>query len=308
MTIRNILLIVMKTLLCGTSMLLTALLLLQVNALNELAASEAHWQTFTLILTVTVGLALDGCKYIFIDTQSRWRQSLAGCLLVLSWFASVAFFVYQDQHMFEKVRQNTPEYEHYQTKLEQLNTAIAHKEQLRIQRLQSSYHQQWDKAEQLSQEIQTLQTQRLKLLGKEKTIGSSQTKQQGMPAFYKQLALYLQQDTETIKYGVYAVLAFMIEVCALALWSVPLDMRSRKQERSRFNNEILQTLSSQGLDCHLAQNMLDDIKQKNVKLQLSALSSYYQLNESEAKKYLRIFLDYQFLATSSRGLRLIKID
>jgi len=215
---------VMCTLLCLISMVLTGCFALSFGAVNSNTGNNAL-NLWSPILLLAVGIALDLSKYIFWAVHNKkWHQAyklLAVILMLFSWMASVAFFITSEDEKIATYRKQTADYLSYQTQLADLDRNIEAQNQLLKNRLSSRFHDQWDKGEIITQEIQGLQQQRKALIAKEQSIGIQDAYNHLVSlAFFNAIAKMTNIDKNTVRNIFYAILALLIEICALGLIGV----------------------------------------------------------------------------------------
>jgi len=149
----------MCALLCLISIVLTGCFALSFGSVNSSTENTA-FILWSPILLLAVGIALDLSKYIFWAVHNKkWHQaykSLAVILMLFSWMASVAFFITSEDEKISTHRKQTSEYFAYQTQLADLDRNIETQSQLLNNRLSSRFHDQWDKGEIITQDIQVL--------------------------------------------------------------------------------------------------------------------------------------------------------
>jgi len=215
---------IMCALLCLISMVLTGCFALSFSAVNSSTGNSA-FILWSPILLLAVGIALDLSKYIFWAVHNmKWHQAyklLAVILMLFSWMASVAFFITSEDEKISSYRKQTVEYLTYQTQLADLDRNIEAQNQLLNNRLSSRFHDQWDKGEIITQDIQALQQQRKALIAKEQSIGIREAYNHLVSlAFFNAIATMTNIDNNTVRNIFYAILALLIEICALGLIGV----------------------------------------------------------------------------------------
>lgn len=222
--------------LCLISMVLTGCFALNFSSINDNSSNSA-FIILSPFLLIAVGITLDLSKYVFWATHNKNSHEgyklLAVILMLFSWMASVAFFISSENEKINEYRKQTAEYLSYQSKLMYLDRTIEIKTDLLNKRLNSRFHEQWDKSETITQEIQDLQANRVNLIANEQSMGISEAYSNLVSmAFFNAIAEMLNLDRHTVRNVFYALLAFLIEVCALGLIGV-----CRLQQNKRTSNQ-----------------------------------------------------------------------
>lgn len=219
---------VLRSLLCGVlclvSMFLTACFALSFGNSSG-AVGAGIFAALGPIVLVTIGVVLDLSKYVFwSSSRGLFRDgysALAVVLMVFSWMASVAFFITNEEQKISDSRKETAAYQAYSSELKSLNEMIDQKSLIVSKRLESRFHEQWDKSDDASREIQGLVDRRNDLLKGESTVGLDAVSESMVSlAFFKSVGRILNVDPGSVRSFFYGVLALLIEVCSLALISL----------------------------------------------------------------------------------------
>ncbi|MBV1870898.1 MAG: GntR family transcriptional regulator [Gammaproteobacteria bacterium] len=210
-------------LLCVLSMVLTACFSLSFGSGMD---GNNQWIVYgSLALLVLIGLVLDLSKYVFwsalVIDNNRIYRALAVVLMLFSWLASVAFFISSENHKMLQARINSAEYTAYIQRLSSLDRKIEDKQREFNQRINSKFHDQWDKSTALLEEIEVFSSSKVSLLLKEPDIGRISAAQSVVSmAFFNSIAHLLKLNSDSVRNGFYALLALLIEVCAFGLLSL----------------------------------------------------------------------------------------
>lgn len=293
-------------LICTISMVLTSLFALSFTEPSQTFSWPYFGQTSLLIAT---GISLDLSKYIFWYHKGKHIAflTLSASLMFFSCLASVAFFVTQENRAVTSAQRTSADYLAHQALIAQTEKAIQYKEQLAEQRLDSRYHNQWDKGEALFNEIHALtqqyQTQLMTLdqkgiQGARANIASS--------AFFLRLSEALNVGYTSTVIIAYACLAVFIELCALGLISIPLrspDPICPSKIDATTNDTTAEALNSHasqprhqlidahqidtGNDGHLQlSEVKKDILEGRVKPFVRQLMKHYNLRHKQVKSLL----------------------
>jgi len=310
---------VMCALLCLISMVLTGCFALSFGAVNSITDNN----TFILwspILLLAVGIALDLSKYIFWAVHNKkWHQAykiLAVILMLFSWMASVAFFITSEDEKIATYRKQTPDYLSYRTQLADLDRNIEAQNQLLKNRLSSRFHDQWDKGEIITQKIQGLQQQRKALIAKEQSIGIQDAYNHLVSlAFFNAIATMTNIDKNTVRNIFYAILALLIEICALGLIGVcrvdkkatpalapsPSLLNQNAAPTEQTDNGQLSQISSEIIEDAETSRLIDDIKQGSVPPVFNQIKSLnYNLSQKAIRQTLQTLKETGVLKEGAR--------
>ena len=310
---------VMCALLCLISMILTGCFALSFGSVNS-SANNTAFILWSPILLLAVGVALDLSKYIFWAVHNKkWHQAyklLAVILMLFSWMASVAFFITSEDEKISTFRKQTADYLSYQTQLSDLDRNIETKSQLLNNRLNSRFHDQWEKGEIITQEIQVLQQQRKTLIAQEQNIGIQDAYDHLVSlAFFNAIATMTNTDKNTVRNIFYAILALLIEVCALGLIGVcrldkkglvlaapspPLGSQTSALIEQRDNSQFIQDSPETLADAEISR-LIEDIKRGSVPPvfnQIKALN--YNLSQKDIRLTLQTLKEMGVLKEGSR--------
>lgn len=167
-------------------------------------------------LPVAVGLAMDISKFKFWPMAARFKV-LSIVLLLFSWAASVAFFVGQSDAAIAEARLETAAYKAHAARVAMLEKRLALLGQAAEQNSHSEYWQRLDKAEEQGEQLSALSDQ----LAATVREGADEGKQEALAAlpsaaFFAGIGKALGLPFAVVRGLFYALLALLIEVCALA--------------------------------------------------------------------------------------------
>lgn len=207
-------------------MCLTALFALSIsgvdyagNILNSVVSHTYDDYLFETLLFVLIGICIDISKYIFWAESYRGRYyRLIGLLLMmLSWLASVSFFLAAETTSLQKENFGSIEYQTAAIQITSLKKELLAHERIVEKRLASQYHSQWRLGEQglkqtssLRLKIQDLEHE-LKLLSESREITTS-----AMHYFFIAVADVLHVSDGMVRWVSFGLLALLLEVCTLA--------------------------------------------------------------------------------------------
>ena len=322
----------LRLILCGCSMVLTALFIIHVSGFS-FSESINVIELFSLILCLLVGFAIDCCKYVFWVSPKLSANIISLFLVLLSWLASLSFFLVQEDHKAELQRTSSPAYQAYLIQLQDLHDSIELKKKLSQQHMNSQYHHQWQKADDLQQDITALNQQKQRLMRNEHQIGVLGEHEK--TGFYGRLSNRTGISTDVLKLVLYGTLSFIIEVCAIWILALKPWQEDNKQtpttekqhqekpqqdEKKHYQNDqstdllsknTEETLSNpipktehekfhldlkqKNLDTPLADKILSDLQNGKIPIKLQHIAQQYELSESLAKKYLQCLIESQLV-------------
>ena len=208
--------------LCIVSMVLTALFALSFGS-DSVPIENGILDGSSSIILITIGLVLDLSKYIFWGAADYSRtgnvyKGLAIVLMVFSWMASVAFFITNEEQKVTTQRKDTPQYQAFLSEIESLDLMIDQKSVQSKKRLGSKYHDQWDKSEELTSQVEKLVQRRQTLLNSEPSIGMDTVSENLVSmAFFTSVSRIVNMDSDVVRNVFYGMLALLVEVCAFGL-------------------------------------------------------------------------------------------
>jgi|GEM_PF-748045 len=210
--------------LCVVSMILTACFALSFGSTTGSDASK-FMKIASPVILITIGVVLDLSKYIFWGASGKEKKGvftfLAVVLMTFSWMASVAFFVSSEDKKVTDFRKETAEYIGFQTEIEFLKSTIEQKTLQSKKRLDSKFHDQWDKSEALTSDIEALSNRLKVLIKKEPSIGLEEARDSVVSiAFFHSISEVTGSNTIVVRNMFYGLLALLIEVCAFGLISL----------------------------------------------------------------------------------------
>jgi hypothetical protein len=208
--------------LCFLSMLLTGLFCVEVAH----SASEFHSvRVLSIVGLLVVGVGFDLSKYIFWHFHSRSTWYLINCLVlvIFSWSASVAFFVSNQQASLESSRIESVSYQALKVEIDSIRAQIRQKTAVLENRLNSEFHEQWDKAEALTDSIQDLENvlyERVKAMDHVGYTVTNINDSDKATSLFRYLSSSLGASFNAVTLFAYGVLAFLIESCSLGVISL----------------------------------------------------------------------------------------
>lgn len=213
----------------GISMVFTAIFALYLSS----AAGELN--IYLEILVVVAGACLDITKYLCWGGKRRRVLYIvfAVWLSVLSCVASIACFVTQENRNIDAEREKTSAYAAHQTNIERLKRLITDKEALVKTLMSSQYHDQWEKANAVMQEISALNLQLFEAKAALDEVGLNQAiSHSDRAAFFEQIARWLHKTYQEVVMYTYIAFSVSIElapIILLALVREQLNIRQKSQ-------------------------------------------------------------------------------
>ena len=209
--------------LCGLSILLTGLFAVSLASSSlGLPVSIVGERWIATLLMVLIGVSIDMSKYLL--WREGMRQSniaLVGVsvvLLAFSWCASVAFFVSQESNVAQNEWLSSGESMAKEKQITAMEEIIEANKALIANKMRSKFHGQWDEAEKLTAENKVLADSMVLLLTSTDLEGRFYVKRsRERGTLFSALATPLNLSSNTVRNVFYAILAFFIEVCAIAL-------------------------------------------------------------------------------------------
>lgn len=217
-------------------MVLTALFALSFSGLSldvhELLHASMR-DALSAILLIGVGVAIDSGKYLFWSRGKRpGFKLLSLCLALFSWLASVAFFLAGESTLELQQRTASPQYQAHQTRIAMLQQDIAQREELVERHLSSQYHTQWQQGQQQMQALEARREQLSEWLAAEShVLASADVATPPSQQLFRDTAVVMGTETQTVRLLFFAVLALLIEVSALGL----IRLRSEACGRNNIN-------------------------------------------------------------------------
>ena len=208
------------------SMLLTGLFAMSLSGADfngVMKTSESDQAIFMAGLFILIGCCIDVGKYLFWVKRriSRYFKMLSLVLMVFSWLASCAFFLSSETRLVKEMQQRSPEYVSLQQEIDGLQKNIAIEEQLLNKRLGSSYHRQWEQAQNSAARIERFQAEIAAKQSALSQVGlSSSVNQLETTKLFAAISHTLNIDLDTVRTVGYAVLALLLEVSTLGMISL----------------------------------------------------------------------------------------
>jgi hypothetical protein len=202
---------------CGASMVLTGMFSLSfaIHHSDELT----FFTIFSAALMLMIGICIDLSKYIFwIHRSSPIYLILSVLLGFFSLSASVAFFINQEERDIEEKRIETMTYQSYSKKIATLISLIQTKQEAAEKRLNSRYHEQWNKADKTIEEIEQL-SEKLNLLesGRSSVGITDARKNSAVSSFFVSISEVFDIPVKTVTVAAFSLLSVLIEVCSMGI-------------------------------------------------------------------------------------------
>lgn len=208
------------------SMLLTGLFAMSLSGSDfdsVIGAQDRAHAIFMAGLFVLIGCCIDVGKYLFwVKRQfSRYFKALSFVLMLFSWLASCAFFISSEMKLLREVQQRSPEYVAIQQEINGLQKNIAIEERLLNKRLGSSYHKQWEQAQNSAARIAGFQAEIAEKKSSLAQVGSSSaSKELETTKLFIAISRTLDISLDSARTFGYAVLALLLEVSTLGMISL----------------------------------------------------------------------------------------
>ncbi len=222
--------------LCFVSIVLTACFALSFGSGGEGISESTTINKIYPVILITIGVVLDLSKYIFWsarDVKGKVNYTgLAVVLMAFSWMASVAFFITNEEKNVTTHRKETAEYTAYLSELKSIDSVINQKSMQSEKRLDSRFHDQWDKSEELTDSIEELYKRRMALIASESGIGLSEAQEIMVSmAFFQSISKITSVEPRSVRNSFYGALALLIELCAFGLIALcKIEDDDRKNE------------------------------------------------------------------------------
>jgi len=228
-------------------MLLTGLFAMSLSSTDldsVVRAEESGQAIFMAALFILIGCCIDIGKYLFwVKRQiSRYFKALSLVLMVFSWLASCAFFISSEMRLLKEAQHGSPEYVALQQEIKGLQNNIAIEEQLLNKRLGSSYHKQWEQAQNSADRIAGFQA---KIADKKSLLSqvglSTASKELETTKLFVTISRTLNISLDSARTFGYAVLALLLEVSTLGMISLAgAEKRANSLPSSRADEPDLQ--------------------------------------------------------------------
>lgn len=229
------------------SMLLTGLFAMSLSGADfdsVMNPRESEQAIFMAALFIFIGCCIDIGKYLFwVNRQiSRYFKVLSLVLMVFSWLASCAFFISSEMRLIKEAQRRSPEYVALQQEIDGLQKNIAIEEQLLNKRLGSSYHKQWEQAQNSAARIAGFQAEIAEKQSALSQVGLSATESQlETTKLFIGISRTLNISLDSARTFGYAVLALLLEVSTLGMISLAgAEKRANSLPSSRADEPDLQ--------------------------------------------------------------------
>ena len=190
---------------------------------SVIETQDRAYAMFLAGLFVLIGCCIDVGKYLFWAKRqiSQYFQALSLVLMVFSWLASCAFFISSEVRLLKETQQRSPEYVAIQQEISGLQKNIAIEERLLNKRLGSSYHKQWEQAQNSAARIAGFQAEIAEKQSALSQVGlPSAENQLETTKLFIALSHTLNISLDTARTFGYAVLALLLEVSTLGMISL----------------------------------------------------------------------------------------
>lgn len=208
------------------SMLLTGLFAMSLSGSDFESVLEAQDRAYAIFMAglfVLIGCCIDVGKYLFWAKRqiSRYFKALSLVLMVFSWLASCAFFISSEMRLIKETQQRSPEYVAIQQEIDGLLNNIDIEERLLNKRLESSYHKQWEQAQDSAARIVAFQTELAEKQSSLPQVGlSAASKELETTKLFVAISHTLGISVDSARTFGYAVLALLLEVSTLGMISL----------------------------------------------------------------------------------------
>lgn len=235
------------------SMLLTGLFSLSLSGVDIGQLTENEWEgqsVFLTVLFVLIGCCIDIGKYLFWLQRkvSRYFQALSITLMVFSWLASCAFFLSSEMQLLKNAQYRSPEYAAIEEEISNLQRSINIAEQLLNKRLGSSYHKQWEQAQQNADTITKLQKE---IVNKQQQLSEAglmaATSELGTTRFFIAISRTLNISLDSARTFGYSILALLLEASTLGMISLASAEKQKNNSLGQHSHEPELNLEEGGL-------------------------------------------------------------
>lgn len=225
-----------QTIFCLVSMTLTSLFALSLSGVSLDSLNKPGENTATLLLAcifILIGSCIDVGKYLFwmFRKQSQYFISLSIILMVFSWVASCAFLMTSESKLVSLAQLKTSEYVALEQRISNLTLDIASQEKLLSNRLESTYHSQWEAGQDTAATLAGLRETLATLLESSSTVGQqTAVNVVASTRFFQQVGESLYLDTNTIRLIGYGVLSLLLELSTLGMISLSQVLKNEKRK------------------------------------------------------------------------------
>jgi len=303
--------------LCLISMTLTGLFALSIAGfsifnVNDTVGTVYEGDVYLFaVIFVLIGLCIDLSKYIFWAESegSYYLRSISVFLMLFSWFASVAFFISAEQHSSYKAIRQSNEYQVLVSRKLALQEQLKMNENILDKRLSSEYHKQWKLAEGNLSTIKEIQEKMVRLdLSMEDVLAHKNISQDAEIDFFKRTANTFHIAENTIRWGAFALLAFLLEVCTLASISLAVNHRNKMSEN--YNRKGINKMLTEypAADLQKVSYLIDDIRTGKIEPVVRKIrSSQYGLGVILINRLLKDLLDLGMIERDKRNSYKLRI-
>ena len=186
-------------------------------------AGERGHTIFMAGLFVLIGCCIDVGKYLFWAKRqiSQYFKALSLVLMIFSWLASCAFFISSEMRLLKEAQQRSPEYFAIQQEINGLKNNIDIEERLLNKRLGSSYHKQWDQAQNSAARTARFQAEIAEKKSSLSQVGlSAARKELETTKLFVAISRTLDISLDSARTFGYAVLALLLEISTLGMISL----------------------------------------------------------------------------------------
>jgi len=265
-------------------MLLTALFAFNIGSIH----SSTTLQYFSiehsvgLFLLIAIGLCIDISKYLFWFYRKRHVLFLLLSVLLVcfSWAASVAFFTAKEKESIRVYQSESSQYIAHKVTIASLKSTIAEKQKLLEKRLSSNYHNQWDKGEEMLEEINSLNQTLKEHIALSDSIGiESAQSQLNTSALFMMLSSLLSLSFSSVANIVYGMLSLIVEVCALGVMSLAQIVNVNEGQGNKKN--LLDKNKTEKIRV-----IKHDILSEKIEPLISKVIKEYSISHKEAKSIM----------------------
>lgn len=220
----------------GISMVFTSVFALY------LSSATGELNVFIQGLVVAAGACLDITKYVCWSAKHRraWFVVFAVWLSILSCIASVACFITQENRNIQRDREKTSAYAAHMSKIQRLERLLANKDALVKTLMSSQYHDQWEKADGVLQDIRELNQTLYQTKAATDDVGSNQAIQHNpRSAFFESIAQQLKIPYQEAVLFAYIAFSLSIELAPICLLILLSDQRRGIKVKTSTTNPLI---------------------------------------------------------------------
>lgn len=275
-------------LLCCISILLTAIFALEIGSVQVLdSQSDFSVKYYTIVfLLISIGLCIDVSKYLFWFYREKHFLflSLSIVLVFFSWSASIAFFISKEKSSIDIYQLESSKFIANNMAISLLEMNILEKRKLLDKRLSSRHHDQWEKGDEILNEIDRMSTELRKRIEVSDLVGLEDAKLKlSTSELFSTLSSAFSVSLSLIANTAYGLLALIIEVCAIGVMSL---VQIISDEKKYANESVSLAHKKNGEKSHRIGIVRDGILSKKIKPIISKIIKDYSISHAEAKKIM----------------------